>query len=147
MLEQISETNESLQRRSNEGRVHQFINWLLDAGLFMALQERIIVCGAGLTALGMALRFVAGPAATAAGAVALGLRGDLLRLAIIQVIFCSVLVLNDTTKIDRFFHCFLTSPGDRSTDRLRSPSPSPRSCSPRSTACTPMCSAPRKYIL
>jgi hypothetical protein len=51
----------------------------------MALQEKIIVCGASLTALGMALRFVAGPAATAAGAVALGLRGDVLRLAIIQV--------------------------------------------------------------
>ncbi|WVZ65476.1 hypothetical protein U9M48_014831, partial [Paspalum notatum var. saurae] len=52
--------------------------------LFMALQEKIIVCGAGPTLLGMALRFVAGPAATAAGAVALGLRGDVLRLAIIQ---------------------------------------------------------------
>lgn len=54
-------------------------------GLFMALQEKIIVCGAGPTLLGMALRFVAGPAATAAGAVAVGLRGDILRLAIIQV--------------------------------------------------------------
>jgi auxin efflux carrier family len=51
----------------------------------MALQEKIIVCGAGPTLLGMALRFVAGPAATAAGAVAVGLRGDILRLAIIQV--------------------------------------------------------------
>ncbi|KAI4988834.1 hypothetical protein ZWY2020_036151 [Hordeum vulgare] len=57
---------------------------MFSMGLFMALQEKIIVCGAGLTALGMALRFVAGPAATAAGAVALGLRGDVLRLAIIQ---------------------------------------------------------------
>uniref|UniRef100_A0A0E0E8P6 Auxin efflux carrier component n=1 Tax=Oryza meridionalis TaxID=40149 RepID=A0A0E0E8P6_9ORYZ len=46
--------------------------------------EKIIVCGTGLTLLGMALRFVAGPAATAVGAFALGLRGDLLRLAIIQ---------------------------------------------------------------
>uniref|UniRef100_A0A0E0B504 Auxin efflux carrier component n=1 Tax=Oryza glumipatula TaxID=40148 RepID=A0A0E0B504_9ORYZ len=46
--------------------------------------DKIIVCGAGLTVLGMALRFVAGPAATAVGAFALGLRGDLLRLAIIQ---------------------------------------------------------------
>lgn len=51
----------------------------------MALQEKIIVCGAGPTFLGMALRFVAGPAATAAGALAMGLRGDVLRLAIIQV--------------------------------------------------------------
>uniref|UniRef100_A0A0E0AXZ9 Auxin efflux carrier component n=1 Tax=Oryza glumipatula TaxID=40148 RepID=A0A0E0AXZ9_9ORYZ len=41
-------------------------------------------CGAGLTALGMALRFVAGPLATLVGAAALGLRGDVLHLAIIQ---------------------------------------------------------------
>ncbi|OEL25319.1 putative auxin efflux carrier component 4 [Dichanthelium oligosanthes] len=57
---------------------------MFSMGLFMALQEKIIVCGAGPTMLGMALRFVAGPAATAAGAVALGIRGDVLRLAIIQ---------------------------------------------------------------
>uniref|UniRef100_A0ACD5XU91 Uncharacterized protein n=1 Tax=Avena sativa TaxID=4498 RepID=A0ACD5XU91_AVESA len=57
---------------------------MFSMGLFMALQEKIIDCGAGMTVLGMALRFVAGPAATAAGAVALGLRGDVLRLAIIQ---------------------------------------------------------------
>jgi hypothetical protein len=49
----------------------------MHAGLFMALQEKSIVYGAGLT--------VAGPAATMVGAVALGLRGDVLRLAIIQV--------------------------------------------------------------
>lgn len=63
------------------------LNWWSDpvvAGLFMALQEKIIVCGAGPTVLGMALRFVAGPAATAAGAVALGLHGDVLRLAVMQ---------------------------------------------------------------
>ncbi|CAN6182871.1 unnamed protein product [Urochloa humidicola] len=57
---------------------------MFSMGLFMALQEKIIVCGAGPTLLGMALRFVAGPAAMAAGAVALGLRGDILRLAILQ---------------------------------------------------------------
>ncbi|KAL5201117.1 hypothetical protein ABZP36_035471 [Zizania latifolia] len=57
---------------------------MFSMGLFMALQEKIIVCGAGPTVLGMALRFVAGPAATAVGALALGLRGDVLRLAIIQ---------------------------------------------------------------
>nr|CAB3453878.1 unnamed protein product [Digitaria exilis] len=50
----------------------------------MALQKKIIACGVWPTMLGMALRFVAGPAATTAGAVALGLRGDVLRLAIIQ---------------------------------------------------------------
>ncbi|CAD6224319.1 unnamed protein product [Miscanthus lutarioriparius] len=57
---------------------------MFSIGLFMALQEKIIVCGAGPTVLGMALRFVAGPAATAAGAGALGLRGDVLRLAVMQ---------------------------------------------------------------
>lgn len=32
-----------------------------DAGLFMALQQEIIDCGAALTALGMLLRFVVTP--------------------------------------------------------------------------------------
>ena len=46
--------------------------------------------GPGLTTLGMVLRFVAAPAATAVGALLIGLRGDVLRVAIIQVllIFC-----------------------------------------------------------
>nr|WCB22849.1 PIN4 [Zizania latifolia] len=57
---------------------------MFSMGLFMAQQERVIACGAGLTALGMALRFVAGLVATLLGAAALGLRGDVLHLAIIQ---------------------------------------------------------------
>ncbi|TVU04953.1 hypothetical protein EJB05_48098, partial [Eragrostis curvula] len=57
---------------------------MFSMGLFMAQQERMVACGPGLAALGMALRFVAGPVATLVGAVALGLRGDVLRLAIIQ---------------------------------------------------------------
>lgn len=55
------------------------------SGMFMAQQERVIACGAGLAALGLALRFVAGPLATLVGAAAFGLRGDVLRFAIIQV--------------------------------------------------------------
>jgi hypothetical protein len=55
------------------------------AGLFIALQDKFIICGPGLTALSLGLRFVAGPAAAAAAAAALGLRGDLLRFAIVQV--------------------------------------------------------------
>lgn len=51
----------------------------------MALQERIISCEVVLAALGVALRFIAGPAATAVGAVALGLRGDTLCVTILQV--------------------------------------------------------------
>jgi auxin efflux carrier family len=55
----------------------------------MALHEKIIVCGAGLNALGMAvaLRFIAGRAATTAGAVAFGIRRDVPRFAIIHVRF------------------------------------------------------------
>nr|XP_029121824.1 auxin efflux carrier component 5-like [Elaeis guineensis] len=57
---------------------------MFSMGLFMATQEKIIACGPRLTAFGMALRFAAGPAAMAIGAIAVGLRGDLLRVAIIQ---------------------------------------------------------------
>lgn len=60
----------------------------MHAGLFMAQQERIVACGGGLAALGMVLRFVAGPLAALAGAAAFGLRGDVLRFAIIQVRSC-----------------------------------------------------------
>jgi auxin efflux carrier family len=56
------------------------------AGLFIGLQDKIIMTGPGLTSLGMVLRFVAAPAVTAVGAILLGLRGDLLRVAIIQVL-------------------------------------------------------------
>ncbi|KAF7108575.1 hypothetical protein CFC21_109022 [Triticum aestivum] len=59
---------------------------MFSMGLFMAQQERIVACGGGLAALGMVLRFVAGPLAAlaGAGAVAFGLRGDVLRFVIIQ---------------------------------------------------------------
>uniref|UniRef100_A0A6V7QYA0 Auxin efflux carrier component n=1 Tax=Ananas comosus var. bracteatus TaxID=296719 RepID=A0A6V7QYA0_ANACO len=57
---------------------------MFSMGLFMALQEKIIACGPSLTVFGMALRFVAGPAAMAIGSIAVGLRGDVLRVAIIQ---------------------------------------------------------------
>ncbi|RWW33890.1 hypothetical protein GW17_00001369, partial [Ensete ventricosum] len=45
-------------------------------GLFMALQEKVLACGPSLTAFGMVLKFIAGPAATAIGAIAVGLRGE-----------------------------------------------------------------------
>jgi hypothetical protein len=63
----------------------------------MGQQERVIACGAGLTALGMALRFVAGPLATLVGAAALGLRGDVLHLAIIQVHLLNFALLGTQT--------------------------------------------------
>ncbi|KAI3459154.1 hypothetical protein Pfo_015817 [Paulownia fortunei] len=53
-------------------------------GLFMALQEKVIACGVRLTMYGMVLRFVGGPLTTAVGSLALGLRSNILRIAIIQ---------------------------------------------------------------
>ncbi|XP_031092719.1 auxin efflux carrier component 5-like [Ipomoea triloba] len=57
---------------------------MFSMGLFMALQEKLISCGASLTILGMVLKFIAGPAAMAIGCIAMGLHGDVLRVAIIQ---------------------------------------------------------------
>ena len=58
----------------------------------MAQQEKIIACGTSLTIFGMVLRFIAGPAAMAIGAIAVGLHGDVLRVAIIQVISSSLCI-------------------------------------------------------
>lgn len=57
---------------------------MFSMGLFMASQKNLIACGTSLTLFGMVLRFVAGPAAMAIGAIAVGLHGDVLRVAIIQ---------------------------------------------------------------
>ena len=54
-------------------------------GIFIALQENLLACGPSLTALGMVLKFIAGPAAMAIGSIAGGLLGDVLRVSIIQV--------------------------------------------------------------
>lgn len=51
----------------------------------MARQKKVVACGSTLTALGMVLKFVAGPAAMAMACLAVGLHGDVLRVAIIQV--------------------------------------------------------------
>ncbi|KAL0302865.1 UNVERIFIED_CONTAM: Auxin efflux carrier component 5 [Sesamum radiatum] len=53
-------------------------------GLFMALQEKVIACGVRLTIYGMVLRFVSGPFTVAVGSLALGLRSNVLRIAVIQ---------------------------------------------------------------
>ncbi|CAM8886182.1 hypothetical protein QQ045_013144 [Rhodiola kirilowii] len=57
---------------------------MFSMGMFMAQQEKLIACGTSLTLLGMVLRFIAGPASMAVGAFAVGLRGDILSIAIIQ---------------------------------------------------------------
>ncbi|KAI5554990.1 hypothetical protein POPTR_019G052800v4 [Populus trichocarpa] len=65
---------------------------MFSMGIFMALQEKVIACGASLTVIGMVLRFIAGPAAMAIGSIAVGLRGDVLRVAIIQAAFPQAII-------------------------------------------------------
>ena len=50
----------------------------------MALQPRMIACGNTVAAFAMAVRFLTGPAVMAAASIAVGLRGVLLRIAIVQ---------------------------------------------------------------
>jgi auxin efflux carrier family len=66
---------------------------LIYSGIFMALQEKVISCGPSLTLFGLVLKFIAGPAAMAISAIVVGLRGDVLRIAIIQVINLYMFVL------------------------------------------------------
>ncbi|XP_051138564.1 probable auxin efflux carrier component 1b [Andrographis paniculata] len=57
---------------------------MFSLGLFMALQPRIIACGKSVAAFSMAVRFLTGPAVMAAASIAVGLRGVLLHVAIVQ---------------------------------------------------------------
>ncbi|KAG6752874.1 hypothetical protein POTOM_042914 [Populus tomentosa] len=57
---------------------------MFSLGLFMALQPRIIACGNSVAAFAMAVRFLTGPAVMAAASIAVGLRGTLLHIAIVQ---------------------------------------------------------------
>lgn len=57
---------------------------MFSLGLFMALQPKIIACGNAVAGFAMAVRFLTGPAVMAAASIVLGLRGDLLRVAIVQ---------------------------------------------------------------
>ena len=60
-------------------------------GLFMALQPRIIACGNSVATFAMAVRFLTGPAVMAAASIAVGLRGTLLHVAIVQVIIIIII--------------------------------------------------------
>eukprot|EP00268_Persea_americana_P021082 TRINITY_DN21087_c0_g2_i1.p1 TRINITY_DN21087_c0_g2~~TRINITY_DN21087_c0_g2_i1.p1 ORF type:complete len:302 (-),score=58.57 TRINITY_DN21087_c0_g2_i1:194-1075(-) len=57
---------------------------MFSLGLFMALQPRIIACGNSTAAFAMAVRFLTGPAVMAVASIAVGLRGVLLHVAIVQ---------------------------------------------------------------
>ncbi|CAK9157560.1 unnamed protein product [Ilex paraguariensis] len=57
---------------------------MFSLGLFMALQTNIIACGNARASFAMAVRFLTGPAVMAAASIAVGLRGTLLHVAIVQ---------------------------------------------------------------
>ncbi|KAA0065974.1 auxin efflux carrier component 7-like [Cucumis melo var. makuwa] len=57
---------------------------MFSLGIFMALQPKLIACGNSIAAFAMAVRFLTGPAVMAAASVAIGLHGNLLRVAIVQ---------------------------------------------------------------
>ncbi|KAH0668732.1 hypothetical protein KY289_023225 [Solanum tuberosum] len=57
---------------------------MFSLGLFMALQPKIIACGNTVATFAMAVRFLTGPAVMAAASIAVGLRGTLLHVAIVQ---------------------------------------------------------------
>jgi auxin efflux carrier family protein len=53
----------------------------------MAMQPKLIACGTSAATSSMAIRFLCGPAVMAAASAAVGLRGTLLRIAIVQVLY------------------------------------------------------------
>jgi len=57
----------------------------------MALQPKIIACGNSVASFAMAIRFLTGPAVMAAASIAVGLRGTLLHVAIVQVNYILIL--------------------------------------------------------
>ncbi|XP_028751406.1 auxin efflux carrier component 2 [Neltuma alba] len=57
---------------------------MFSLGLFMALQPKIIACGKSVAAFSMVVRFLTGPAVIAATSIAIGVRGVLLHVAIVQ---------------------------------------------------------------
>ncbi|KAH6771563.1 Auxin efflux carrier family protein [Perilla frutescens var. hirtella] len=57
---------------------------MFSLGLFMALQPKLIACGNTVATFAMAVRFLTGPAVMAAASIAVGLRGTLLHIAIVQ---------------------------------------------------------------
>ncbi|XP_020528245.1 probable auxin efflux carrier component 8 isoform X2 [Amborella trichopoda] len=57
---------------------------MFSLGLFMASQNKIIACGKRRATLAMVVRFLLGPAVMAACSLAVGLRGKLLHVAIVQ---------------------------------------------------------------
>ncbi|XP_021890669.1 auxin efflux carrier component 7-like [Carica papaya] len=57
---------------------------MFSLGLFMALQPRLIACGKRVTVYWMVARFMVGPGVMGIASVAVGLRGTVLKLSIVQ---------------------------------------------------------------
>ncbi|KAI9153536.1 hypothetical protein LWI28_012791 [Acer negundo] len=57
---------------------------MFSLGLFMASRPSIIACGTRMAVVAMVMKFLTGPALMAASSVAVGLRGKLLRVAVVQ---------------------------------------------------------------
>ncbi|XP_022989974.1 auxin efflux carrier component 4-like isoform X1 [Cucurbita maxima] len=57
---------------------------MFSLGIFMGLQPKMIACGNSVAVFSMAIRFLTGPAVMAIASFAIGLRGTLLRVAIVQ---------------------------------------------------------------
>lgn len=57
---------------------------MFSLGLFMALQPKIIACGRKQAVIGMLIRFVASPAVMGLASLAVGIRGNILKVSIIQ---------------------------------------------------------------
>ncbi|KAI3729348.1 hypothetical protein L6452_18004 [Arctium lappa] len=57
---------------------------MFSLGLFMALQPKMIACGRSKALIATIARFLIGPVAMAVASIAIGLRGTLLHLAIVQ---------------------------------------------------------------
>ena len=72
----------------------------------MALQPKIIACGNSVATFSMAVRFITGPAVMAASSIAVGLRGVLLHIAIVQVSNFLTYSLYCITHAGSEFHIF-----------------------------------------
>lgn len=70
----------------------------------MALQPKMIACGNQVASFAMAVRFLTGPAVMAAASIAVGLRGTLLHVAIVQVMLklCYMIVVTNSSPTFRY---------------------------------------------
>ncbi|KAA8530318.1 hypothetical protein F0562_005027 [Nyssa sinensis] len=71
-----------LSRGKEEDPLTTSLSYLI--GLFMASQASIIACGTRKALLAMAMKFTVGPALMAVSSIAIGLKGTLFRVAIVQ---------------------------------------------------------------